>query len=105
MLVDVDGLLAGIEGTLERVEELPDGRLKTSLKAHDEQVRLGKRMVTIVRDVPIELELDRARWTRYDYDKARRVFDHLEFRRRRERDGDRRRKADRRFRIRRRLRL
>src|SRR2546430_2171223 len=37
-------------------------------------------MVTIVRDVPVELELEKARWTRYDYEHARRVFDHLEFR-------------------------
>src|SRR5579864_5221663 len=69
-----------IEALLERVEELPDGRLKTSLKAHEEQVRLGKRMVTIVRDVPVELDLDHARWTRYDYEKVRLVFDRMEFR-------------------------
>jgi len=70
-----------VEALLERVDELPDkGRLKTSLVANADRIRLGKRMVTIVRDVPIELELERARWTRYDYDTARRVFDHLEFR-------------------------
>jgi DNA polymerase-1 len=69
-----------IEALLDRVDELPEGRLKTSLKANADKIRLGKRMVTIVRDVPVELELERARWTRYDYDKARRVFDHLEFR-------------------------
>src|SRR5947207_5241522 len=69
-----------VEALLERVDELPEGRLKTSIKANADQIRLGKRMVTIVRDVPIDLELERARWTRYDYDKARRVFDHLEFR-------------------------
>ena len=69
-----------IEALLERVDELPEGRLKTSLKAHADQVRLGKRMVTIVRDVPIELELDRARWTRYDYERVRLVFDRMEFR-------------------------
>ena len=69
-----------IESLLERIEELPEGRLKTSLKANTDKVRLGKRMVTIVRDVPVELELEKARWTRYDYDRARRVFDHLEFR-------------------------
>jgi DNA polymerase-1 len=69
-----------VEALLDRVDELPEGRLKTSLKANADQVRLGKRMVTIVRDVPVELELEKARWTRYDYDKARRVFDHLEFR-------------------------
>src|SRR3979490_262243 len=69
-----------IEALLERVEELPEGRLKTSLKANADQVRLGKRMVTIRRDVPIELDLEKARWTRYDYDKVRRVFDRMEFR-------------------------
>ncbi len=69
-----------IEALLDRIEELPEGRLKTALKANTDKVRLGKRMVTIVRDVPVELELERARWTRYDYDRARRVFDHLEFR-------------------------
>src|SRR5213080_4977462 len=69
-----------VEALLERVDELPEGRLKSALQAHADKVRLGKRMVTIVRDVPIELELESARWTRYDYDKARRVFDHLEFR-------------------------
>jgi DNA polymerase-1 len=69
-----------IEALLERVDELPDGRLKTSLKANAEQMRLGKRMVTIVRDVPIELDLEKARWTRYDYEKVRLVFDRMEFR-------------------------
>ena len=69
-----------IETLLERIDELPQGRLKTSLSANEEQVRLGKRMVTIVRDVPIELDLERARWTRYDYEKVRLVFDRFEFR-------------------------
>jgi DNA polymerase-1 len=69
-----------VEALLDRLSELPEGRLKTALTANADKVRLGKRMVTIVRDVPVELELERARWTRYDYDGARRVFDHLEFR-------------------------
>jgi DNA polymerase-1 len=69
-----------VEALLDRVEELPEGRLKTSIKANAEQIRLGKRMVTIVRDVPFELDLERARWTRYDYDKVRAVFDRMEFR-------------------------
>src|SRR5438309_5356369 len=69
-----------VETLLDRVEELPEGRLKKALKENADRVRLGKRMVTIVREVPIPLELEKARWTRYDYDRARRVFDHLEFR-------------------------
>src|SRR5438105_1199176 len=36
--------------------------------------------VTIVSGVPVPLELEKARWTRYDYERARRVFDHFEFR-------------------------
>src|SRR3982074_550751 len=70
-----------VEALIDRVDELPEGRLKTSIKANVEQVRLGKRMVTIVRDVPVELDLESARWTRYDYEKAREVFDRFEFRR------------------------
>src|SRR5437660_3922426 len=69
-----------VESLLQKVDELPEGRLKKALKENADRVRLGKRMVTIVRDVPIELELEKARWTRYDYDRARRVLDHLEFR-------------------------
>ncbi|HET7419510.1 MAG TPA: DNA polymerase I [Candidatus Dormibacteraeota bacterium] len=69
-----------VETLLDRVAELKEGRLKTSLTTNADKVRLGKRMVTIVRDVPVELELEKARWTHYDYERARRVFDHLEFR-------------------------
>jgi len=69
-----------VEALLEKIDGLPEGRLKTALTANADRVRLGKRMVTIVKDVPVPLELERARWTRYDYDRARRVFDHLEFR-------------------------
>ena len=69
-----------VEALLERVDELPDGRLKTSIKASADQIRLGKRMVTIVREVPVELDMEGARWTRYDYDRAREVFDRFEFR-------------------------
>src|SRR2546421_7474923 len=69
-----------VDALLEHLDDLPEGRLKTALKANADKVRLGKRMVTIVRDVPVELDLERARWTRYDYDNARRIFDRLEFR-------------------------
>src|SRR5437763_1012709 len=45
-----------VESLLEKVDELPEGRLKKALKENADRVRLGKRMVTIVREVPIELE-------------------------------------------------
>ncbi len=69
-----------IENLLEQLEDLKAGRTRDNLAAHEEQVRLGKRMVTIQLDVPVELDLDHARWLRYDIEEARRIFDRLEFR-------------------------
>jgi DNA polymerase I len=69
-----------IEALLDGLDQLKEGRVRTALAAHADQVRLGKRMVTIQTDVPVELELERARWLRYDADRARAVFDELEFR-------------------------
>jgi DNA polymerase I len=69
-----------IEALLDGLDQLKEGRVKTALAAHADQVRLGKRMVTIHTDVPIDLDLDRARWLRYDASRARAVFDELEFR-------------------------
>jgi DNA polymerase-1 len=69
-----------IESLLERTDELPEGRVKQALLANADQIRLGKRMVTIQTDVPVDLELERWRWLRYDAAEAMRVFDLLEFR-------------------------
>ncbi|HLH67998.1 MAG TPA: DNA polymerase I [Candidatus Dormibacteraeota bacterium] len=69
-----------VEALLEGLGELPEGRLRRSLEAAAEQIRLNKRMVTIRTDVPVELDLERARWLRYDPERLRAVFDRLEFR-------------------------
>src|SRR5205823_2960792 len=69
-----------IEALLDRLEELPEGRLKTSLKEHADSIRLGKRLVTIVRDVAVQLDVEKCRWTRYDSEGLRTLFDDLEFR-------------------------
>jgi DNA polymerase-1 len=69
-----------VEALLDGLDQLKEGRVKKSLGDHADQVRLGKRMVTIRTDVPVELDLDRARWLRYDANQARSVFDELEFR-------------------------
>jgi DNA polymerase I len=69
-----------IEALLDGLDQLKEGRVKAALAAHADQVRLGKRMVTIRTDVPVELDLDAARWLRYDANRARTVFDELEFR-------------------------
>jgi DNA polymerase I len=69
-----------IENLLDNLDQLKEGRTKTALAAHADQMRLGKRMVTIHTQVPVELDLDQARWLRYDAGRARAVFDELEFR-------------------------
>src|SRR5260370_3081735 len=69
-----------VEAILERVDELPEGRLKKSLIENADKIRLGKRMVTIVRDVPVELDLERSPWTRYDYQRLRTIYDPFQFR-------------------------
>jgi DNA polymerase-1 len=69
-----------IEHLLDNLDQLKEGRVKTALAAAADQVRLGKRIVTIERDVPVELDLDGARWLRYDAHEARQLFDELEFR-------------------------
>jgi DNA polymerase-1 len=69
-----------VEALLERLDSLPEGRLKTALQANAQAVLLGKQMVTIACDVDVQLDLDAARWLRYDAERARTVFDELEFR-------------------------
>ena len=69
-----------VEALLDCLDELPEGRVKTALREHADSIRLGKRIVTIVRDVPVQLDLERSRWTRYDADGLRDLFDRLEFR-------------------------
>ncbi len=69
-----------VEALLEGLGELPEGRVRRALEAAAEQIRLNKRMVTIRTDVPVELDLEGARWLRYDPERLRAVFDRLEFR-------------------------
>ncbi|MGH7910707.1 MAG: DNA polymerase, partial [Candidatus Dormibacteraceae bacterium] len=69
-----------VDRLLEHLDDLKEGRVKRSLTEHQDDVRTGKQLVTIRRDVPVTLDLEAARWLRYDPEEARRVFDELEFR-------------------------
>jgi DNA polymerase-1 len=69
-----------VENLLANLDQLKPGRVRDALEANADRVRLGKRLVTIRRDVDVQLELEKARWTRYDADATRRKFDELEFR-------------------------
>ncbi|HKA67207.1 MAG TPA: DNA polymerase I [Solirubrobacterales bacterium] len=74
------GEFGSIENLLANLEQLKPGRVRDALEANADRVRLGKRLVTIRRDVDVTLDLERSRWTRYDADATRRKFDELEFR-------------------------
>ncbi|MGH7862797.1 MAG: DNA polymerase I [Candidatus Dormibacteraceae bacterium] len=68
------------ESILAGLAELKEGRVRSALAANSESLLLAKRLVTIRRDVPIELHLEEAGWLHYDREAAQRVFDELEFR-------------------------
>ena len=74
------GEFGSVENLLANLDKLKPGRVRDALEANADRVRLGKRLVTIRRDVDVKLDLDKARWTRYDADATRRLFDELEFR-------------------------
>jgi len=74
------GEFGSIENLLANLDKLKPGRVRDALEANADRVRLGKRLVTIRRDVDVTLDLERSRWTRYDADATRRKFDELEFR-------------------------
>jgi len=69
-----------LEKILDAVPAMKEGKVKRTLDEHREQALLSKRMATIVRDVAATLDLDKARLHEYDMDRARALFDRLEFR-------------------------
>ena len=69
-----------VENLLANLDSLKEGRVKVALAENRERIALGKRLVTINRHVEVELDLEKARWTRYDDGAVRRLFDDLEFR-------------------------
>ncbi len=67
-----------LENILEHLDALPP-RARASLQEHAEQARQSKYLATIVRTVPITLDLEGARALRYDPDAARKLMYELEF--------------------------
>lgn len=72
-----------IEGIYEAVKESPNDikpRTLQALKDGEKDVPLSKRLVTIVRDLPLKFKFDDAKLGDPDLDKLRAVFQDLEFR-------------------------
>ena len=67
-----------IESLLEHKEEVK-GKIGESLRRHWEDAVLSKRLATIDRDVPIEVDWDALRRSEPDYERLAQIFMELEF--------------------------
>ncbi len=70
-----------LETLLERTDEVTPPRARKSLEEHAEGVRLSRQLVTIMTDLPIDLDLDTFEVRDPDAERLRQVFVQLEFRR------------------------
>jgi DNA polymerase-1 len=64
----------------ERIDEVTPEKLREKLREHREQVFVGRDLSTIVRDLPVEIDLEAARLKDYDRDTVVRLFREYEFR-------------------------
>jgi DNA polymerase-1 len=51
-----------LEGILQNIDKLPEGRIKTSIRENIENIRVGKKLATIVTDVPVKIPLEDTLW-------------------------------------------
>jgi DNA polymerase-1 len=70
---DLDSLLA-------RLDDVTPAKLGDKLREHVDQIRMGRELSRIVRDLPIEIDLEAARLGDYDRDTVVRLFREYEFR-------------------------
>ena len=68
-----------VEEVYARIEEITPQRLQATLLQYKEQVSLGKELTTIVRNVPISLDLEECRVSDYDHAGVLKLFQKLEF--------------------------
>lgn len=68
-----------LDNLLEHLDELPDGKVKKALQENIDLAVLSKRLVTIVTDLPLKINLEDYRAREPDYDALRDLFVRLEF--------------------------
>jgi DNA polymerase-1 len=69
-----------LEGVLEHVDEISGAKRKQNLTEHAEDARISKRLATMVRDVPVELDLAAELTREPDRSKLRAIFREFELR-------------------------
>jgi len=67
-----------LENLIALIPELPD-RLQEKIGAYANQALLSKRLATILRDAPLEVDLQQCRWTGPDHQQMLTLFHKLEF--------------------------
>lgn len=68
-----------VEKLLRNIDEVDKEKLKESLIAHIERIKLNRELAVLVSDVSVEFDLPGLRIGSPDYDKLRRLFKTLEF--------------------------
>jgi DNA polymerase-1 len=51
-----------LEGILDNVDKLPEGRIKESIRNNIEDIKIGKQLATIVTSAPVEIPLKDTKW-------------------------------------------
>src|SRR5918997_2449578 len=69
-----------IESIIAHLDEITPPRARNALAAGVDEARRSKRLTTIVRDLPIEIDLDRSHVGNYDREAIIELFRELEFR-------------------------
>jgi DNA polymerase-1 len=69
-----------LDALYERIDEVKPDKLRAKLIEHREAVFMGRDLSTIVRDVPVTLDLEAARLADYDRETVIRLFREYEFR-------------------------
>jgi DNA polymerase-1 len=74
------GQFGSLDALYARIEEVKPDKLREKLGEHRDQVYEGQSLSRIVRDLPVELDLEAARLGDYDRDTVIRLFREYEFR-------------------------
>ncbi len=69
-----------LDALFEGLDDVIPDKLRDKLREHRDQVFMGRELSTIVRDLPIEIDLEAARLGDYDRDTVVRLFREYEFR-------------------------
>ena len=68
-----------LQGIYDHIEDITPSKLQTTLRQHHTQAFQSKELSTIIKDVPIKLDLKTCQVSHYDRNEVARLFQELEF--------------------------